>query len=134
MSLDEITGGFDTPQVRVEETETGWKKALLIDDGYEILVKDNAGTAEDPYEVRYQSNLQPERTGRLFFSLANQDPNEPKDIYGDVNDVIFRFCPAEEIPVQIHRLLSESHREQAIGLQGRILEAIKPGLSEILNL
>jgi hypothetical protein len=61
------------------------------------------------------------------------DPNEPKDIYANINTVTFRFCPKEALPIQIHKLMSESHRVQAISLQKRMLEEVKPGLSSILD-
>jgi hypothetical protein len=124
---------FNTPQVGVEITGEGFS-IYEANSKYGISVKDNAGTAEDPYEIFYSSNLDPIMVSSLFFSFANLDPSAPKDIYADINTVVFRFCPAEALPIKIYKLRSELHREQAVDLERRMLEAIKPGLSGILDL
>ena len=121
-----------TPTVKMERINEEFS-AIYDTKGYGIVVKNNEGTESDPYQMIYLSNSHLIKAGKLFFDFANLDPNEPKDIYANINTVIFRFCPAEALPIQIYKLRSESSKEQAISLQKRMLEAVKSGLSGTLD-
>lgn len=102
-----------------------------METGKNIRVCDNLGKSDEPYQV-VACSLSVAEGGKLFFDLANQNPENPRDIYVDLNGVVFRFNPREKVPVQIYGFSQKSSEDIATELQRGILENIKPGLSNVL--
>lgn len=99
--------------------------------GKSIRVCDNLGKSDNPYQV-VACSISVAEGGKLFFDLANQNPERPRDIYADINGIVFRFNPGESIPVQIYGFSQSTSEDIGTDLQRRILENIKPGLSDLL--
>lgn len=133
----------EQPQVRVErmepyEVDISGKKHIfkgfrIIDDSQKtsVLIIDGQGTEEKPYEFTV-STTSPAEAGRLLYFLANQNPTHPKRIYADINGVVLKFDPTEKVPVQIDRYSQPSSEDIGSDIQQRMLERIKPGLSNAM--
>jgi hypothetical protein len=133
MNLQEFpTDPIITPPVKIERNP---HKGFSITDpstGESVLVDENYGSSDKPYHIM-STSLSPVRAGRLFFCLANLNLDSPRDIYAGLNGIVFRFNPAEAVPVQIHKFEEDRDEQLASFLHKGILEEIKPGLSKIID-